>query len=307
MLLTISLEFTGDIISVDVPESLSLEDFKAYLQAETGIEPNDQTLRFDGKILTTNQSLTELGLKEGELLLLTKKQHQQQPAPQQQQPQAGSSSAMDPNNPEAIANQRIELMRQQFLNDPSLNEQIRLTQPDFHRALSNPTEFRNLVIQQANENFSQQQKTQDEIRRLQEDPDDPENQARILELIRQEQIEENMKLAWEVTPESFTTVTMLYIKLKINGVEVVALVDSGANNSTISHELAEKTGISRLIDKRFQGKAIGVGSQEIGGKIHSVPINIGDSDIDLPSSFLVVDTSVGILFGLDMLRRHTTY
>ena len=56
MLLTISLEFTGDIISVDVPESLSLEDFKAYLQAETGIEPNDQTLKLNAKILTTNKS-----------------------------------------------------------------------------------------------------------------------------------------------------------------------------------------------------------------------------------------------------------
>ena len=48
MQLTIFLDDNNDIISVDVPESLTLEDFKAYLQAETGIEPSDQVLKFNG-------------------------------------------------------------------------------------------------------------------------------------------------------------------------------------------------------------------------------------------------------------------
>ena len=52
------------------------------------------------------------------------------------------------------------------------------------------------------------------------------------------------------------------------------------------------------------GIAQGVGQQTIEGKIHSVPITIGDSKIEIPCSFTVLDTLVDLLFGLDMLKRH---
>ena len=118
---------------------------------------------------------------------------------------------------------------------------------------------------------------QAELLRLQQDPDNPANQERILELIREEAIEENMNLAWEISPESFTSVNMLYIKVKINGVEQVALVDSGAAITTISEAIAEEVGLTRLIDRRFQPQAVGIRTQTVAGKIHSAPIEIGDS------------------------------
>ena len=68
-----------------------------------------------------------------------------------------------------------------------------------------------------------------------------------------------MNLAWEISPESFTSVNMLYIKVKINGVEQVALVDSGAAITTISEAIAEEVGLTRLIDRRFQPQAVGMG------------------------------------------------
>ncbi|CAX45695.1 DNA damage-inducible v-SNARE binding protein, putative [Candida dubliniensis CD36] len=277
MQLTISLDHSGDIISVDVPESLSLEDFKAYLSAETGVDAGVQSLRFNGQELVENKPLSEFQIHDNDLLQMSKKQE---------------------------PDERIEMIRQQVLADPNVREQVRSTQPSLFDALNDPARFRSLIMEQVSQEHQQTSSNQAELLRLQQDPDNPANQERILELIRQEAIEENMKLAWDISPESFTTVNMLYIKLKINGVDQVAMVDSGAAMTTISPSIAEEVGLARLIDKRYKGQAVGIGTQQIGGRIHSAPIEIGDTKIELPCSFYVVDTHVGILFGLDMLRRH---
>jgi DNA damage-inducible protein 1 len=38
---------------------------------------------------------------------------------------------------------------------------------------------------------------------------------------------------------------------------------------------AEKCGLGHLIDKRFQGVAVGVGSSKIIGRIHAAPVKVG--------------------------------
>lgn len=301
MQLTISLDFNGDIISVDVPESLSLDDFKAYLQAETGVSPDEQTLKLNGNSLKANKTLTELGIVNNDLLILSKARATQAPPPQ---PLRLAATPATTNPSSSQINERVEMIRQQILSDPQALENIRMTQPSLYNAINNVEQFRSLMIEQVREEQRDSSSSQTELLRLQQDPDNPENQARIMELIQQEAIEENMKLAWDISPESFTSVNMLYLKLKINGVEQVALVDTGAAMTIISPDIAQECGISRLIDKRFQGQAVGVGTQNIGGKIHSVPLEIHGTGVELPCSFYVVDTSVGILFGLDMLRRH---
>lgn len=67
MQLTISLDHSGDIISVDVPDSLCLEDFKAYLLAETGLEASVQVLKFNGRELVGNATLSELQIHDNDL------------------------------------------------------------------------------------------------------------------------------------------------------------------------------------------------------------------------------------------------
>lgn len=305
MQLTISLDFSGDIISVDVPESLSLDDFKAYLQAETGVSPEEQTLKLNGNPLKANKTLIELGIVNDDLLILSKVRAAVLAAPRSASSQHLAPIPAAAGQPsDSQINERVEMVRQQILSDPQAIENIRISQPSLYNAINNPEMFRSLMIEQVREQQRDSSATQAELFRLQQDPDNPENQARIMELIQQEAIEENMKLAWDISPESFTSVNMLYLKLKINGVEQVALVDTGAAMTIISPDIAQECGISRLIDKRFQGQAVGVGTQNIGGKIHSVPLEIHGTGVELPCSFYVVDTSVGILFGLDMLKRH---
>lgn len=60
----------------------------------------------------------------------------------------------------------------------------------------------------------------------------------------------------------------------------------------------------RLVDKRFAGMAVGVGSARIVGRIHSCALRVGASFIS--TSVTVLDQKDGpqFLFGLDNLKRH---
>lgn len=128
------------------------------------------------------------------------------------------------------------------------------------------------------------------------------NKPSDIELLHQQRIEENLQLALEIAPESFVEINLLYIKIKVNGFESIALVDTGAQRTVLHPKLAERYGLRSLIDKRFASMTTGVGSQESKGRIHNASVTLGN--IDLPCSFVILDVHVGVLLGLDMLRRH---
>jgi len=109
--------------------------------------------------------------------------------------------------------------------------------------------------------------------------------------------------AQEMYPEFFGEITMLYVNVKVNKNPVQAFVDSGAQSTIISKQCAEKCGIINMMDTRFAGMAVGVGSSRILGRIHMADLEICGTV--LPSTFTVLeDNKVDLLFGLDNLKRH---
>lgn len=146
--------------------------------------------------------------------------------------------------------------------------------------------------------------------RLRVNPMDEEANRYFGEKIRAQQVEESYVNMMQNYPESMTRVLMLYIEVQINGVPVQAFVDSGAQTSVMSGACAERCNIDRLIDSRFAGQVVGVGTGRTLGRVHVVDIKIENNFF--PVSLTVMDDKNGgmgdknmeFLLGLDMLKRH---
>ncbi|CCF56528.1 hypothetical protein KAFR_0B02300 [Kazachstania africana CBS 2517] len=297
MNLTVSNEVTEQIYGpVEVNEDMTLSDLIALLELDCGFDTNKSDLYHNMDILNVNDDkdklLKDLQIVDDDLLLIRNRITVVNPS--------------ELNDEEYVEQFRRELLQNQYLRQqltaqiPGLEQMLQDRQLFFDRLSP-------VILQRRYADTAQLQSNpfgipQDEYTKLMNDPETPENKKRLDELINQRAIDEQLRNAYEYTPEVFATVTMLYISLEINGQPVKAFVDSGAQMTIMSSRLAEQTGLSKLIDKRFIGEAHGVGTGKILGRIHQAQIRIETQYI--PSSFVVLDTQIDLLIGLDMLKRH---
>lgn len=161
--------------------------------------------------------------------------------------------------------------------------------------------------------------------RLQQNPNDTEAKEYFARKDAQGLVNEQYLQAMQEYPESMGRVLMLYINAKINSHPLQAFVDSGAQMTIMSKSCAQKCGIFHLLDTRFHGMAVGVGTGKILGRIHIVQLQIGD--YHFPCSVTIMDDAtlpragggnqgdaaaaatdakpkdMDLLLGLDMLKR----
>ncbi|THH27645.1 hypothetical protein EUX98_g6548 [Antrodiella citrinella] len=269
----------GQSFVVEIDPDMELENVMALLEAESGIPIAEQSIHYEGRDLSNPKAtMKECGVGDQAMLLLRRKVSV-----------AGRTLEQD-----------AEMMRFQVLGDPALMRQLQQTNPEIAQAAQNdPARFAELLGQTRQRHVE----AEAEVARLEADPFDIESQRRIEEAIRQQAVMENLEHAMEYSPESFGRVTMLYIPVEVNGHPVKAFVDSGAQSTIMSPECAEACGIMRLIDKRFEGIARGVGTARIFGRVHSAQLKL--ADIHLACSFTIMEgRDVDLLFGLDMLKAH---
>ncbi|XP_045624596.1 protein DDI1 homolog 2 isoform X4 [Procambarus clarkii] len=331
----ISVNTENDIIPLEVAEDLELENFKALCEMEVGIPVGEMVVVFNAQPLTDNKkSLKDYGVKDGELIMIIRgsalfrraAEHMQQRRQQRSVPseigqidfsgiqlpgtrRSSSSSASVGQTPSNNVQGQVAggeddpaVIRDMLMANPEQLALLRHNNPKLAEALtSGDLEKFASVLREQQE--IRRDREQQRIRLLTADPFDMEAQRLIANEIQQENINANMEAAMEYNPESFGTVHMLYINCKVNGHDVKAFIDSGAQTTIMSQACAERCNIMRLVDTRWAGIAKGVGTQKIIGRVHMGQIQI-ERDF-LASSFSILEEQpMDMLLGLDMLKRH---
>jgi len=151
----------------------------------------------------------------------------------------------------------------------------------------------------------------DMTRKLRINPMDEEANAYFGNKIRKQNVDEQYRQMMEEFPEGMGRVLMLYIDAEVNGHKIEAFVDSGAQSTIMSSACAERCGLLHLLDTRFEGTAVGVGTGKILGRIHVAEMKIKGFGHIFPCTITIMDSEKGLgdknmdfLLGLDMLKRH---
>merc|ERR1719422_72212 len=269
------------------------------------------------------KTLKDYGVKDGDMVMMDRIRRQQRPAPapgsggggfnfdfsQIQIPsnlRGGSTGGAGPSQPRPQPQVRNEddpaWIREMLSANPDQLAQLKQNNPPLAEAYASGSleEFAKVLKKQQE---ARKERDALRIRMMNADPFDLEAQRMIAQEIEQKNIDQNMELAMEASPESFGSVIMLYINCVVNGHKIKAFVDSGAQATIMSQKAAERCNIMRLVDRRWAGVAKGVGTQKILGRVHMAQIQI-EKDY-LTSSFSILeDQPMDMLLGLDMLKKH---
>ncbi len=104
-------------------------------------------------------------------------------------------------------------------------------------------------------------------------------------------------------PEQFIRPTMPYIKCSINGIKLIALIDTGSMITCTNLEIANKCDIISEMDDRFKLEVAGVGNKTSIGKNYGVDIVINGKNIVMPITVLDISLrDCDMLIGLDLMR-----
>ena len=72
----------GEVFSLEVPEDLELENFKAFCEAESGVPAKEMVIMFNGVVLKDDKKpLKEHGIKNGDMVVMEKVKKQANPLP----------------------------------------------------------------------------------------------------------------------------------------------------------------------------------------------------------------------------------
>lgn len=241
------------VFTLDVSEDLEIENFKAFCEVESGIPSAEIGLLFNGVPMTdAGKALKDYGVKDGDMVMMDRIRRQAAAAPRPGGAGAGGSwdfsqiqipsnllSGAGPSQPrpQQQAQPRNEddpaWIREMLAANPDQLALLKQNNPPLAEAFAsgNLEEFARVLKQQQE---ARKEREALRIRMMNADPFDLEAQRLIAQEIEQKNIDQNMELAMEASPESFGSVIMLYINCVVNGHKIKAFVDSGAQATIMS-------------------------------------------------------------------------
>ncbi|TNN08212.1 Protein DDI1 isoform 3 [Schistosoma japonicum] len=271
----ITVCLSGDaFFPLEVSSNTLISELKMLIEIESGISGVDFELSREGMVLYVHPStnIEKAGIKDDDLLYAV-------PIPKSNtsEPKSGGSSR-------SSGSGMLETIRKSLLSGATRKLAVlRERNPELAAVINDPVAFKRVFeSQQTNAHLHRE-----ELERLMSaDALNPAVQERIAELIKQNNIDMQMESALEYYPETFGQVSMLFINCKIKDQNIKAFVDSGAQSTIMSEDCARRCNLDLLIDKRWAGKAYGVGTQTIIGRVHNGLIEI--SGIFIPVSLILL-------------------
>lgn len=296
-----------DILYIEVESTTTIEILKSRIEFQTSHPPRSQAIFYDGKQLEDDsKTIEQCAITPDSMLGMVIKKPKAATASAGASRQRTAQGAQGQPTQSGIPD--AETLRLQSVGNPEALAQLRAFSPELAETIHDPVRFKSTFdeVMSAKKEYEMRQREREEerIRLYNADDLDVDAQTRIAELNREDEVEDARRHAAEYYPESvYGQVHMLYILVEVNGHTLKAFVDSGAQRTIMSPSCAEKCGVMRLVDKRYEGMAVGVGTAKILGRVHSAQIKIGS--LFLPMSLSVMEgKSIDLLLGLDMLKRY---
>jgi DNA damage-inducible protein 1 len=184
----------ADLLTLDLPPGLTVQDLKGFVEAETNLAADTQNFYLNGRPLThATQTLDEAGIKDGEMLaVLIRRRADSQPNA------SASASAATPTA------QRVpdpEAVRQHVLANPQAQDDLRRQKPELFALLNDSSRWRQAFEMGRRQEQEADRERRQQIALLNEDPFNIEAQKKIEEIIRQDRVIENLQHAYEHNPE----------------------------------------------------------------------------------------------------------
>ena len=187
---------------------MTVDTLQSSIEAETTLPPSQQHLYHNGNLISDKtQTLQALNVTNGDMIAL-RILAPRSSAPGGRQPQqratqgsaAGAGAAGGARQLSRIDLPDPEVIRLQILGDPRLREEAIRQQPHLASVIDDPVRFAQFFT--GNDRARRERDAREsQISQLNSDPFDIEAQLRIEELIRQEQVMENLQNAMEHNPE----------------------------------------------------------------------------------------------------------
>ena len=271
MVLVTLIDEQGNIHSFEMGTTQSLGELKDLFTQKTGRAKNTYSFTFRNRVLISDSpTFSGLEYSANDVIRTMPKPGFGMVMPQPQannmapnmgfQNMGAPNANMMVNTPQMqqqIKNEAVQL-KTFYQTNPYELDQLLENDPELGQALLCDDE--NFLIQHLTKKKVKQMETKmkenQRVTQLDSDQYNVEYQKEIEKRIAEERHNAQIDKIYQDNPELLVPTTMLYIPMKVNNHDVQAFIDTGAQSTIMSKTFAEHIGISKLIDTRYQGKAV---------------------------------------------------